>query len=720
MKKFLLSLGISLFIISACNNDKKHSESSSAQTQSQLNLPAWDSHLSQRASLIQRVSSDVIFYARIPSIWGLFFSPKKNSLHNALAGQANQNTITTLQQGLEQQLSKLPDDPTHIFKTFLHDLRSPLELAVILPAGSVATRSQMVIEAQLSYKTNSQLNEVLKNLSRKMPQLQLTRAATDQKPGLLSAGAMKVYFYFNEKLQRLTALTGMVVVESDLQQVINWKHRPDLAIYEFQNQIDSSQLGFFQWLNFSRIRPLVQNSIPPQTRNILNKTGLLSTRYFAMGAGVAQGMGTFRIIARGTHGLIWEKGFSGQDLSQIFSVEKPRFAAGYQLPDGKWVDSLVQEIAQLKDTPASRKQTIDKWISLNSTTRDSIHFSITEFLDATAGQWISVSDKAGQYSMLLARHPDKLKTLLTKLGHSNSFSVKKLTSSAPSISELSFKLPPSRQKQSPQILRLMQSRIFYQWRNNIFYVAELPQILTAREQLGAHFAVNDWLQHQNIEAKEDVLWLGTESATIPRRNYYMYLQLLLLIGDILETPIAIESFPTANEIRLPQSGKRGIEIIFAKNEIGFSLNYESHPAEFLMDSNTLATVAVVGILAAIAIPAYEDYTRRALIAAIIAKASPVKIDLNHYYQQNHHWPDANDSQRFYLKHPGANLESIFFDDDLGALVIKMNSGLSKLTLTGENPIIILTPIISGSHILWRCSSVNVQQKLLPKQCKGAL
>ncbi|MEM9056638.1 MAG: M48 family metalloprotease, partial [Pseudomonadota bacterium] len=52
------------------------------------------------------------------------------------------------------------------------------------------------------------------------------------------------------------------------------------------------------------------------------------------------------------------------------------------------------------------------------------------------------------------------------------------------------------------------------------------------------------------------------------------------------------------------------------------------------------TVAIIGMLAAIAVPAYQDYTVRAQVSAAITDAQPVQQDVFEYFQQNGSVPNS--------------------------------------------------------------------------------
>jgi len=57
----------------------------------------------------------------------------------------------------------------------------------------------------------------------------------------------------------------------------------------------------------------------------------------------------------------------------------------------------------------------------------------------------------------------------------------------------------------------------------------------------------------------------------------------------------------------------------------------------------MIVVAIIGILAAIAIPAYQDYTKRAYVSEGLYMADSVKTSVSEYYASNGYWPSTNAS-----------------------------------------------------------------------------
>ncbi|HFB3248862.1 TPA: pilin, partial [Neisseria gonorrhoeae] len=57
----------------------------------------------------------------------------------------------------------------------------------------------------------------------------------------------------------------------------------------------------------------------------------------------------------------------------------------------------------------------------------------------------------------------------------------------------------------------------------------------------------------------------------------------------------------------------------------------------------MIVIAIVGILAAVALPAYQDYTARAQVSEAILLAEGQKSAVTEYYLNNGEWPENNDS-----------------------------------------------------------------------------
>ncbi|ENV9276857.1 pilin, partial [Neisseria gonorrhoeae] len=56
----------------------------------------------------------------------------------------------------------------------------------------------------------------------------------------------------------------------------------------------------------------------------------------------------------------------------------------------------------------------------------------------------------------------------------------------------------------------------------------------------------------------------------------------------------------------------------------------------------MIVIAIVGILAAVALPAYQDYTARAQVSEAILLAEGQKSAVTEYYLNNGEWPKNND------------------------------------------------------------------------------
>jgi type IV pilus assembly protein PilA len=124
----------------------------------------------------------------------------------------------------------------------------------------------------------------------------------------------------------------------------------------------------------------------------------------------------------------------------------------------------------------------------------------------------------------------------------------------------------------------------------------------------------------------------------------------------------------------------------------------------------MIVVAIVGILAAVALPAYRDYVVRAKVTEGIALATGPKAEISQNIASG-----ASGSGLCAGVPDLANLHrvaSLVCDDATGALTLTMDSTASSLVLT-------LTPTTPSGAIKWTCATGNIATyKYVPTECRN--
>ena len=123
----------------------------------------------------------------------------------------------------------------------------------------------------------------------------------------------------------------------------------------------------------------------------------------------------------------------------------------------------------------------------------------------------------------------------------------------------------------------------------------------------------------------------------------------------------------------------------------------------------MSVVAIIGILAAIAIPSYMDYTKRARASELILALSPSKTAVSEYMI-------ANDTGAAGVTSGLAKAVSTELVSDVtwaaGNYLLASGSGqLANLTIR-------LTPSWNGGAVEWTCDATNAtSEELAPASCR---
>ena len=129
----------------------------------------------------------------------------------------------------------------------------------------------------------------------------------------------------------------------------------------------------------------------------------------------------------------------------------------------------------------------------------------------------------------------------------------------------------------------------------------------------------------------------------------------------------------------------------------------------------MIVIAIVGILAAVALPAYQDYTVRAKMSEVLARGSEAKTALAEWFSAKGRLPSNANSAPFNTG-PAGKVRGVAW-----------NVAQTRIELTvassGTDPAVVGDTIFLGvartlnSVVTWTCAPGTIEQKYLPGSCK---
>lgn len=126
----------------------------------------------------------------------------------------------------------------------------------------------------------------------------------------------------------------------------------------------------------------------------------------------------------------------------------------------------------------------------------------------------------------------------------------------------------------------------------------------------------------------------------------------------------------------------------------------------------MIVVAIIGLLAAIAVPSYQDYTVRAQVTEALSLAASYKSGVVDYYSTTSAFPSNL-----------TNIGSTTSGKYVGSMVITSGGGAVSITATMGNS---ANPAIRGNTFImasadggaqWTCDNGDLLSKYLPGTCK---
>ena len=129
----------------------------------------------------------------------------------------------------------------------------------------------------------------------------------------------------------------------------------------------------------------------------------------------------------------------------------------------------------------------------------------------------------------------------------------------------------------------------------------------------------------------------------------------------------------------------------------------------------MIVIAIIGILAVVALPAYQDYTARAQVSEALTLAEGQKSAVTEYRSDRGAWPTSNAMAGVASSISGKYVASVVVGAN-GAITATMKATGGNNDIKGKT--LILVPTDNNGSFTWTCNTGDIEQKFRPSTCRS--
>ena len=131
----------------------------------------------------------------------------------------------------------------------------------------------------------------------------------------------------------------------------------------------------------------------------------------------------------------------------------------------------------------------------------------------------------------------------------------------------------------------------------------------------------------------------------------------------------------------------------------------------------MIVIAIIGILAAIALPQYQNYTIRAKVSEALALSAGAKLAVAETAQSVGGLTSITASNHGYVSGTSPYTSGITIDTSGGATSGTVTVGVTTATGASAAFNIVLTPTANANNIAWACTSTAANASWVPASCR---
>ncbi len=539
-------------------------------------------------------------YLRLPSPWFL----ENHALPASATWQndAYRAQTATIRSALVQKLiaALLPPEAQQPLQTLQQHLDAPLEIALLQDKNEL----NLLIGAHTAIADEKALQQTLAQI---FPAPWHISADTISQPN-----APAIAYRYDAASQRLLLSTGMVKDPAARLNLIK-EDGGEAPFTAQQSRLDPNADGLYLWLDPQN--PLIQMKTR-EWQPVLQRLGLDHTRQIALAWSVSDDRPRLQIS------LIQPDNTPlNLPTAQSATLDLPYHGdisalAALTLPSDAQIEGIAQSGGKLK-------QALQQTLGISA---DDL---------AALGTLYYLADDNGGYLVLPQSAKPALDALLGKLQDRGILNKRETLQDG--IEHLAFTSLTAQgasqaAQQNPQnaafitLMSQLQNHYYLRTEGDYLLISDLPQPLLARKNLAADApTVARWLAAEHIDLGDSAYAYIQNQRHLGRDSYYNGLKRLQTYADLAQTPLDLAALPDASQ--LPASGAVALRLRGDGKNPTLTLDLQNGIDDLLNLANGTATIASIGIVSAITLPAYQDYTIRSRIAQNLLPASALQHDL---------------------------------------------------------------------------------------------